>query len=599
MTSIDPTFVGQVASVAGNVVRVRLRDDLPTRLVFVDGKSYRVGQVGGFFRIPIGYTQLFAVCSQVGADAAPHNEQSVSVLEEDPAMQDNLAGFRWMTLSLFGEAVSSVFERGVGQYPVVGDEVHFVTDDDLEIIYAGSDAEGQLRIGDIASASGITASLNLDKFVSRHSSIVGSTGAGKSNLVAVLLEEIAANEYQSARVIVVDPHGEYANVAPGRAKVFRVNPQANDSRLLVPYWALPFDELMAMSFGGMQPAAETSVRDKVQELKREAANHLNHPPAPQSITADSPIPFSIRQLWFDLDDFERRTFRSGQPNPVVTNIVTAGDANALTSNIYEPYQQGSAEPFKNRQARNIAKQLELARSRLTDTRYDFLFNPEGGYAPLLNGQIENDLDHLLADLLGHDRPITVLDVSEVPADVAPTVVGLLARLVYDMLFWAGGLDIGGRNQPLLLMIDEAHRFLPSSGESASHRAISRIAKEGRKYGVGISAITQRPSELDATILSQCGTMIALRTTNSSDRGKITGAFPDDLGGLVELLPALRTGEALMVGEAMFVPSRVRIRMSKQDGGGGDPPVNKRWKQPRPNEAQYSEALSNWRNQVRG
>lgn len=602
MASSDPTFIGQVASVAGGVVRVRLRDDMPTTLVFVEGQSYRVGQIGGFFRIPIGYTQLYSVCTQVGADAAPPaGTPEIQTIERDDAKDDSLAGYRWMTLVLFGESVSGRFERGVGQYPTVGDEVHFVTGNDLNVIYGAQHSTVGLEVGTIASTAGIPASLDLSRLVSRHCAIVGSTGAGKSNLVSVMLEALAAADFPSARVLVVDPHGEYASTARHNSRVFRVTPGIGDERLLVPFWSLPFDELLAITFGSMSPANEAVIRDRVQELKRAGAAFLQTPPPIVSITADSPIPFSLRQLWFELDDFERQTFRTAQGGArVLTDIVQPGDPQTLTSNVYEPYQAGSKEPFKNPSPRGISKQLELARSRLTDVRYEFLFQPGDDLTPDLEGNTQADLDSVVSSWIGHDAALSILDVSELPSDVASNVVGLVVRIVYDTLFWAGSLAIGGRQQPLMIVVDEAHRFLPEGQETSAHRILSRVAKEGRKYGVGLMVVTQRPSEIDSTVLSQCGTMIALRTTNPSDRSRVAGSFPDDLGGLVDLLPSLRTGEALLVGEAMAVPSRVRVRLSNSPETGADPKVVDRWQQgERPDAILYQTALEHWRNQTRG
>jgi DNA helicase HerA-like ATPase len=601
MASSDPTYVGQVASVTGGVVRVRLRRDMPTTLVLVDGESYRVGQIGGFFRMPIGYTQLYSICSQVGADAAPPGiAEQETILERDAAKDEALAGFRWMTVVLFGESMGGRFERGVGQYPTVGDEVHFVTRVDLGIIYSrGPDAAG-LTIGSIASTSGIPATLDLDRLVSRHCAIVGSTGAGKSNLVSVVLESLASVDYPSARVLVIDPHGEYSGVASNRSVVFRVTPGEGECALIVPFWALPFDELLRITFGGMSPTNEAAIRDMVQELKRSAARHLANPPPPEAITADTPIPFSIHQLWFDLDDFERSTYRTEDRERVRANIQRVGDPQRLISNIYELHGPGGKEPFKNPSPKGIGKQLELARSRLTDARYAFLFNPTDGYAPDLEGNVKADLNGLVASWVGHDQPLSILDVSELPSEVAADVVGLLIRIVYDTLFWAGSLAMSGRSQPLLIVVDEAHRFLPDGGDSSCHRIMTRIAKEGRKYGVGLAVVSQRPSELDATVLSQCGTMIALRTTSPQDRGRVAAAFPDDLGGLVDLLPSLRTGEGLFVGEAMFVPSRVRVRQTQASEGGLDPKVTERWGgSPRPPAALYDEAVQNWRRQTKG
>ena len=571
---------------------------MPTTLVLVEGESYRVGQVGGFFRMPIGYTQLYGVCSQVGADAVPLGAMRAE--SSDAVSEKELAGYRWMTVVLFGESVGGRFERGVGQYPTVGDEVHFAIGSDLSIIYGRTPERGGLNVGNIASSSGIPATIDLDRLLSRHCAIVGSTGAGKSNLVSVILESLASAAYPSSRVLVIDPHGEYGAVAPGRSIVFRLSPGKNEKQLVVPFWALPFDELLAITFGAMSPTNEAALRDMVQERKRAAALNLKSPPPPESITADTPVPFSLKQLWFDLDDFERTTYRTEDKERVPAKIEKPGDPEKLISNVYEIHAPGSKEPFKNPSPRGLGKQLELARSWLTDARYDFLFNPDGGFAPDLAGKITEDIDGLVASWVGHDKPLSILDVSELPSDVAADVVGLLLRIVYDMLFWAGSLGMSGKSQPLLIVLDEAHRFLPEGGASSCHRILTRVAKEGRKYGVGLTVVTQRPSEVDTAILSQCGTMIALRTTGPQDRTRVAASFPDDLGGLVDLLPSLRTGEGLFVGEAMFVPSRVRIRLTKASSSGADPKATELWQtDPRPDEEMYEGALQNWRRQVKG
>jgi DNA helicase HerA-like ATPase len=237
------------------------------------------------------------------------------------------------------------------------------------------------------------------------------------------------------------------------------------------------------------------------------------------------------------------------------------------------------------------------RSRLRDGRFKFLFRPGGGYDPSLDGKITSDLDTLVRDWVGHDRQVTVFDVSGLPSEILSAIVGTMLRIVYDMLFWAQELPVGGRQQPLLIVIDEAHRFLPEGGNTPAHRTLSMIAKEGRKYGVGLMIVTQRPSEIDSAVLSQCGSMIALRTTNTADRGKIVAALPDDLGGLAELLPSLRTGEGLFLGEAMAIPSRVRVHKSMKKPVGDDPKLPEAWQAEQQLPAEnYLKALANWRAQ---
>jgi uncharacterized protein len=603
MPLADPTYIGQVASVTGAIVRVRLREDMPSTLVMIGGESYRVGQIGGFFRVPLGYTNLYAVCTQIGADAAPPGSAEGAfgpALEDD--MQLHLSGYRWMTIVLFGEALGGEFERGVGQYPTVGDEAHLVTNDDLKVIYGWARGKkGTISVGRIAAASGISADISVAGLVSRHSAIVGSTGAGKSNLVTVLLETVSDGSLPNARAIVIDPHGEYATALGDRARVFRIRPNeaAGERALWVPFWALPFIELQQLTLGGLQPNHEASIRDEVLDMKVAAAAHLAVPPPPETLTADSPVPFSIKKLWYELDKFERVTFPVNAPQTDANAhpAEQVGDAILLRSDRYpaaSPYNQA---PYKNQKKRNLERQLDLMRSRLKDARFSFLFSPGGGYEPDLNGEVENDLNTLVRDWVGHDKPITIFDVSGLPSEVLPTIVGTMLRIVYDMLFWAQDLPIGGRLQPLLVVLDEAHRFVPEGVDTPAHRTLSMIAKEGRKYGTGLMLVTQRPSEIDSAILSQCGSMIALRLTNSADRAKVSAAVPDDLGGLVDQLPSLRTGEGVFLGEVMPIPSRVRVRKAKQKPVGDDPKLPDVWQVPdRPDGDLYTQALANWRAQ---
>ena len=506
-----------------------------------------------------------------------------------------------MTIVLFGESLGGEFERGVGQYPTVGDEVHLVTNDDLKVIYGWSkEQRGTISIGQIAATSGISADISVSGLVSRHSAIIGSTGSGKSNLVTVLLETISDGSLPNARAIVIDPHGEYATALGSRARVFRIRPdkKAEEKPLRVPFWALSFFELQQLTLGGMQPQQEAAIRDKILNMKKKAATKLTHPLPPERLTADSPVPFSVKKLWYELDQFERLTFKvfgnSQKPNDA-NEPEEIGDPTQLKSDRYPEATPYNNPPYKNQSKRNIERHLDLMRSRLKDTRYSFIFTPGGGYEPDLDGNVKNDLDVLVGDWVGHDKPVTVFDVSGLPSEVLPTIVGTMLRVVYDILLWAQDLPVGGRQQPLLVVLDEAHRFIPEGDETSAHRTLSVIAKEGRKYGIGLMLVSQRPSEIDGAVLSQCGSLLALRLTNSADRTKITAAVPDDLGGLVEQLPSLRTGEVIFLGEVMPIPSRVRVRKARQKPVGDDPKLPDVWQsRERPDKALYLHALTNWR-----
>ena len=546
MSLSDPTYIGRVASVTGATVRVRLRDDMPSTLLLVGGESYRVGQVGAFVRLPIGYTDIYAVCTQTGADAMPANIAG-AVSEgriADEAADPGLMGYRWMTVMLFGEALGGEFERGVSQYPTVGDEVHVVTNSDARIIYGSTQSERRgISIGTIAGTSNISADVDIAGLVSRHSAIVGSTGAGKSNLVSVLLEAVADSSLPRARALVIDPHGEYGAALGNHARVFRVRPERSKGALplWVPFWALPFRELQMLTLGELQPNHEVAIRDAVLDLKIRASRSLLNPPPIEALTADSPVPFSIKKLWYDLDSFERITFgqSSNQSDENAYERETPGDPETLTSDVYPTATPYNKPPYMNRKKRNIERHLDLMRSRLRDGRYSFLFTPGDGLSPDLDGNVEADIDAVVATWVGHDRPITILDVSGLPSEVLPTIVGTVLRVVYDVLFWAQNLPIGGRKQPLLIVLDEAHLFVPREKDSPAHRTVSMIAKEGRKYGTGLMLVTQRPSEIARAVLSQCGSFVALRTTNSADKGIVAGSLPDELGGLVQQLPSLR------------------------------------------------------------
>lgn len=595
---IAATYIGQVSGVRGGVVQVRLRD-VPTTLVMIDGSAHRIGQIGAFVRIPLGYTQLYGVCTQVGSDAQP-SEQDDGTPALETVAEPRLAGFRWMQVALFGESVERRFDRGVGQYPTVGDEVHVVTSRDLDVIYAQrSNPADVVTVGRVAGSDSIPAALSVSAIVNRHACVVGSTGSGKSNLVAVLLRGLAAGPYQSARVLVIDPHGEYTSaLPPDQTQTISANTSTSGIRLRVPFWALSFDELMRITMGSMSEVNAEHVREEVRRLKVEAAQHLADTPPEQAITADSPIPFSIRRLWFELRDREDLTYTAKPYSSATESVKTkVGNAQLLEANDYPPAGLGSQAPYLNPQKRHIGRQLEFMRARVRDSRFNFMFDDSDGYHPAHDGTTTSDLDQLLAEWLGSDKPITVVDVAALPAEVLSVIVGTMLNLVYEALFWGMALPVGGQQQPLLLMIDEAHRFLPREADTVTSRACGRIAKEGRKYGVGLMVITQRPSDIDATVLSQCGTMIALRVTNGTDRAAVAATVPDDLGGLTALLPSLRTGEGIVLGDALQVPSRVRIDRAPARPIGDDPKLPDAWLKPRPAASNYATALQAWRAQT--
>lgn len=589
------TLVGSVVTVTGSHIRVQLHAG-QSSVTMVNGEAHRVGQIGAYLRIPVGFSDLYGVCTQIGSGTAPREDgdSTTGDLDEDAAEHAVLDG-RWLSMSLFGESVCNEFERGISVYPTVGDEVHLVTAAEVALVHRSSPTAPMVSIGTIAGAGSLLAEVDIAKLVTRHSAVIGSTGAGKSNFVTTFLRAIAAGDLPSARILVVDAHGEYGDSLKDIARTFSITPAKAQEQLYVPYWALPFDELLAVTTGpDLKEAHVTDVRNEVERRKRAAAAHLAAPPPQEGITADSPIPFSLKDVWMNLRQREDQTYHDNariSPLPALTS----GDVARLIPRTYPPVAAGNTAPYAP-SPRHIGRQLNLMKNRMLDDRYRFLFEPGTDYTPDLATQATvKDLDELIASWVGHEKPITVLDVSSSPADVLPLVVGMLLRITYDALVWAGDLPVSGRSQPLLIVLEEAHRFIREGGTTVANRAISTVAKEGRKYGMGLMLVSQRPSDLDKEALSQCGTLIALRMTNQTDRGHVTSVMPDEMAVLGSLLPALRTGEALVSGEAVAAPTRVRITHAQGQQRGVDADVANGWRQAtRPDAINYKQAVANWR-----
>jgi hypothetical protein len=518
-------------------------------------------------------------------------EALLAAYKENPSIVD---GHRWLRMILIGEQVGSSFERGVLQSPTSGDQVHLVTNEDLRIVYGGYNTKSSITIGTQSASEGLAAQLDMDKLISRHCAILGATGSGKSNAVSIVVKAIAEKPFPSARVLMIDPHGEYASSLAGKCRVFRVgaNAENNEGELSVPFWALPFKELMAIFPGKLSDQNEDYIRGKVLDLKRTLAAGIAGL-REEAITADSPIPFSIKQLWFDLDNFERMTYQKDRETLMART--EEGDPESLKSNLYPPAASGGGEPFLNNKAKGILGYLDGMRSRLLDQRYRFLFDPEG-YRPDLGGQTPSDLPTLFDAWFGHGFQISILDLSAIPSDIMQAISGSILKITYDALYWGQNTLVGGKQQPLLVVLDEAHAYLKAGEDSISSRTVQAIAKEGRKYGVGMLLVTQRPSELDETVLSQCGSMIALRMTNTRDKGHVSSAMQDELREMTDVLSSLRTGEAIVSGEAVRIPSRVKFFQANNAAKSSDPIASKLWTNASPDVAAYEICIRNWRNQ---
>lgn len=589
----DVTFLGHVRRVVGPKILVEISKDIPSASPIIHGRVYRLGQVGSFVRIPLGFLNLYGVVSMVGASemAAP---------EETPSFP---RGERWIEVQLVGECYGKgPFQRGVSVFPTLDDEVHIVTDDDLAIIY-GASGPSMVVIGTHAVSESLSAAVDLDRIVTRHAAILGSTGSGKSNTVAGFLKALTGGSFPNARVVVIDPHGEYAAALQKTARVFSIGDEEHP--LVVPYWALSFDELgwfLVDRRSASEAVQDTILRDRIFSDKQVYCDKLGAGAVPPNeLTVDSPVPFDLRQIWYDLylnehatlrekDDWNKIAYKKDDLN----REMKGSAANAVPPQFVPP-GAGSAAPFRSTRAVGLAPYLNKILARFRDKRFGFLLDP-GEY-----DGIKKDLSDLLKDWVDHEQAITVLDLGGVPFEVVDIVVGAVTRILFECMFWGRDLPGIGKQRPLLLVYEEAHAYLPRGGTTQfvagyAARAVRRVFKEGRKYGVGAVVVSQRPSELDETILSQCGTFFALRLSNSDDQGRIKSTVPDALSGLIDLLPALRTGEALVLGEAVQIPSRIRLPLVEPRPASDDPETTKRWKEARTTDTPYKKAVTAWRRQ---
>lgn len=578
------TKVGLVAGVSGASVSVRLASTLASGAAVIEGSLYSIAQVGSFVRIPHGFVDLFGVVTDVGATAVPSDVDTHSA--------------NWVRVELVGEAIGSGFERGVGRHPNINDEVHIVTERDLKRIY-GTHRPGHVAIGRLTSAENVTVRVDITRLVTRHAAVLGATGSGKSTTVASLVHAIVSgaevDRFPSARVLLLDLHGEYGEALKDVAQVFRVGSTRDESELRVPYWALEPRDLLDFLTGGLPDEKMLHFYDRIVALKKESRDRCNHPgTSAESLSLDTPVPYSLKRLWYDMIDIELRTLEG--PDRDVPALVAEGDAALLKPPVYKPHAMGAKGPFINAAAPGLRRQLVTLRSRLLDRQYDFLLRP-GEYEPELDGTTKSDLPALLESWLGHAKPITILDLSGVPSQVLIRLVGSILKIIYEAMFWSRDKSEGAKSRPLLVVMEEAHRYLGSGPSHTAREITQRIVKEGRKYGIGAMIVSQRPSEVDETILSQCGTFFALRMANSRDRAHVQATLPDNIASLMDMLPVLRTGEAIVTGEAATLPLRCRVNLpdEKNRPHSADPEVATQWALPRRPES-YDRVVASWRAQ---
>ncbi len=543
MPERDPTCIGRVRHVLGATVTVALDPELAGVAPIYRGRLLPIGQIGSLVRIPQGLVDLVATVSLVGIA-----ELAGRVVPTDAVQSDE----RWLQVQLLGEIDRGTgqFQRGVGSYPGLDDPVHFATPDQLRSVFPPPDDE-HVRLGRLAAAEDVPVSLDASKFVVRHAAVVGSTGSGKTSAVASILQNFVKGGWQAANILVVDPHGEYAAALGDCASVRSVLAEEDDKRLRIPYWALPALDILRIFAGG--PGGATFSNRFVELVTKARRDFVASAQwlaiDPTAVTADTPVPFDIKPIWH-LIDGENRETRTVAANPTTGCRTHAGDAATLKSAQYSPYGPGGQPPHKGPMYGVYGTSPDLLRLGLLDPQLGFFQEPAGhpnGPDPLVQ---------VMQEWLGGKKPVSVLDFSGVPSGAADAAIGVVLNLLLQVALRCGYGGPGiGRPRPVLVVLEEAHRYLAEGAMALTRTSANRIAREGRKYGIGLLLVTQRPTELPDTALAQCGTIVALRLSNSEDQGAIKTALPDAVAGLASVLPSLRTHEAIISGEALVLPAR--------------------------------------------
>lgn len=436
-------------------------------------------------------------------------------------------------------ARSNVFKRGADSFPQIDRPCYVLAGANLQrfmgILGNDLEEEERLRLGVFVADRSAQAIASGDRLFQRHAAVLGSTGSGKSWTVALILERAARLKHPN--IVVFDMHGEYAPLADrargGTATRLRIAGPGDlaspaEDTLFLPYWLLNRDEMLSMILDRSDanaPNQASRFTTHIRSLKRDTLRREGQTRTAETFTVDSPIPYEMPDLLALLrtDNTQKGVGKNG--------------------------------PVKGDWEDKLTRFISRLEAKLEDRRYGFMFQPPPTASAYdwLAAQVQT--------LLGADGPggIKIVDFSEVPADVLPVVTGTLARLLYDVQFWT---DPDSRT-PVTLLCDEAHLYLPVRDDADAVQkqalgAFERIAKEGRKYGFSLMVVSQRPSDVSRTILSQCNNFLALRLTNDTDQGVIKRLMPDSLAGLTAELPLLDTGEALLLGDAVLLPTRIKL-----------------------------------------
>jgi hypothetical protein len=545
LTFDAPSKLGKVASVDTSRVLIAVENAalLPRAavgsLVAIQGTTAQ--------EFLIGVTER--VTRQLREQTAQPDSMAPTTLAVEVVPDDSLRAVLLGTYRTIEGTVRNRFKRGADSFPQIDRDCFLIEGGNLQrfmgLLGKDLDEAQRLELGHFAIDQSAAAIANGDRFFQRHAAILGSTGSGKSCAVSLILERAHARKH--ANIIVFDMHGEYASLAKPPAQkngtvplpiaaAFKIAGPGDlakppEDALFLPYWLLNREEMLSMILDRSDqnaPNQATRFTTHVREFKDATLRDEEQETVRATFTVDSPVPYKLTDLLVKL----REDDTGMKPGAAKAEI--KGDWN------------GKLTRFISRLA-----------AKAEDRRYGFMFKPPE--AALKYDWLAKQITKLLAPGEGKDG-IKVVDFSEVPSDVLPVVTGVFARLLYDVQFWMQP----DKRTPFVFVCDEAHLYLPvrddaDAVEKQALYSFERIAKEGRKYGVSLLVVSQRPSDVSRTILSQCNNFLILRLTNDQDQNVVRRLMPDSLAGVLDGLPLLDTGEALLLGDAILLPARIKLR----------------------------------------
>lgn len=513
-----------------------------------------IGQPGTFISVALPGGRLLCIVTGIEMKEGKSTASEIKDAETEGAVLIDSPRRTLIAVPVGTINSSGDFERGTDVLPTVNAAAYAVSPSLINSVYA-SYAEGDFSIGDLSLIPGQKAKINFDTFMTRHAAILGQTGGGKSWTVASFLQKIC--DFKQSSVVLFDLHGEYASAFGEEADVI----DATDIEL--PYWLMNSEELLGLMVDRSESAAPNQIakfKQLLQEAKKSHQENINL--NLKKITIDTPVYFDFAGI---LNEFRR----------LDTEMV-----------------QGARGPKKGDLHGDFSRLLMRIDSRLNDSRYDLIFKPKKYNT---SASMEDLFRKLLGEGIENRKKVIVIDLSPVPFDVRTSVISLILRCLFDFAYWHRRTH--SECFPISVFADEAHIYLndKDTNTQSARQSAERIAKEGRKYGVSLTVISQRPREVSATILSQCNSFLCLRISNPDDQSYVKNLLPDSIKGITSMFSSLRRGECILMGDSVMMPTRIKIDPPSPTPDSDDASFYEAWNE-EPKEIDFAIVLQAWRDQ---